>query len=368
MWLNYRANQEHIAAVEVQKLIDDSNKALDNTKRLAPTDRDAAREAAQNAMASAQKARDRDPKNQAANKAYNDAADWLDQFNGVAVLFTISSFATFSDEGAKPARIVTHYPDVFILDKGTQRIYRYAVTETVPSATPVGTDGIILKAGDKVDNRTVAQLIDMTWIESGRLVALERSGVFMQYDPARLQWSARSATDAAAWTRVNLAASYGTNLYLADAPLNQILKYVANNEGWWTSAVTYFMPGVNPDLSNLVDMTLDENVWLLRDNGSILRYMSGRPNDLQLRDLDKPLSQPVAIFTSDRIGNLYIADAGNQRVVQVDKTTGRFVRQFKPSAQNRDVFKSLKTLTVDEANRKFYFINGNQARLATIPQ
>jgi hypothetical protein len=68
------------------------------------------------------------------------------------------------------------------------------------------------------------------------------------------------------------------------------------------------------------------------------------------------------------MSSIYIADAGNQRIVQIDKTSGKFQRQFKPRGQDRDAFKSLKTLTVDEANKKFFFINGSQAYLATIPQ
>jgi len=58
----------------------------------------------------------------------------------------------------------------------------------------------------------------------------------------------------------------------------------------------------------------------------------GKRHDLAFSGLDVPVKSPTAVFTSDKINNIYIADAGNQRVVQMDKTTGKFSRQFKPAA------------------------------------
>jgi hypothetical protein len=167
-----------------------------------------------------------------------------------------------------------------------------------------------------------------------------------------------------------MAAPYANNLYLVDAPRNQILKYVAPSaEVAWSSAVTYFAPGVTPpDLSAVIDLAIDGDVWLVRQDGTVSRYNQGRPNDITFAGLDSPIVKPLAIFTSERISNLYVIDAGNQRVVQLDKATGRFARQFKPHSQARDAFKSLQALTVDEANRRFFFVSDGKAYIATIPQ
>ncbi len=366
-WISYHADQQRLAALETQRLVQESTNALENAKRLATSDPAAARASAQKALTLAQQARARDPHHQAARTAYYQAEDWLEQFSGVAILYTIHAFATLSDD-AQPPRLAAHASDVFILDRGAQRVYRYTISESEPGATPVGTDGVILKAGDRVDNRATTQFFDMVLLETGRLVVFDRSGLFLQYDVARSEWSARPATDATAWARATLAGCFTTNLYLADPTRNQIYRYTANNEGWWTSPVTYFMPDVNPDLSNLVDLTLDENVWLLRGDSSIFRYTRGRPSDWTVRDLDKPLVNPVAIVTSPQHIGLYIADAGNQRIVQIDKTNGKFARQFKPRSESREVFQSLQALAVDEASRRFYFVSGHRAYLATIPQ
>ena len=208
----------------------------------------------------------------------------------------------------------------------------------------------------------------MTWVEpGGRLIVIDKSGTFLEYDASKGKWNAFPARDADKWSRVTLLSNYAGNLYLVDQGRNQILKYVAA-EGAWTSAVTYFAPGVNVDLSGVSDMAIDGDVWLTRADGSLARFTQGKPNDLPIRDLDTPITKSVGVVTSEKINNVYVADAGNQRIIQIDKTSGKFQRQFKPRGQDRDAFNFLKTLAVDEQNKKFFFVNGNQIYLATIPQ
>lgn len=367
-WVNLRLEAQQIQIQQVNQSFQDANAWIEKGKSLSQTDKAAADEAFRQALSSARQAMEINPNHAGARSAFYQAQDLLDQLNGIAVLFSLPQFANYTDPQASPARIVSHYPDVFVLDRGTQRVYRYRVDEAGASAAPVAGDGVILKAGDKFDNRTVGELIDLIWVETGRLVAIDRSGAFWQYDPAKAGWSARVPIDASQWARVNLASSYLGNLYLLDPSRSQILKYVAPTEGAWSASVTYFAPGVTADLSKAVDLAIDSDVWVLRADGVILRFTAGKPADFAPRDLDLPLSKPAALFTNQTLLGLYVADAGNQRIVQLDKATGRFVRQFKPRGEARDTFNALKALAVDEANKKFFFINGNQAYLATLPQ
>ena len=369
MWANARAEQQREQARQNQQIIDQAIAAIEAGKNMAATDKNSATAAFKKAMDLAQQARVANPNNSQASTVYYQAEDALDTIGGISVLLFLPSFAKYSDPQSQLTRIVTHYPDVFVLDRGAQKIFHYLINDAGSAATPTPADGIILKKGDPVGDRTTGELIDMFWVDvGGKLVVIDKSGAFLQYDTMRPTWVARPAIDATNWQRITLACSYAGNLYLADAGRNQILRYTAPTEGAWTSFTTYFAPGVAADLTNVVDIAIDGDVWLLRGDGSIMRYTSGRPNDLQIRDLETPFVKPVALFTSKDMASIYIADAGNQRIVQIDKTSGRFQRQFKPRGQDRDVFKSLKTLTVDEANKKFFFINGNQAYLATIPQ
>ncbi len=372
MFFSYRAETQRKQESDVAAFLESSKAALKNAKQLAPTDKPAAKEAAQSALNAALAAQNLRPTNSQVNTAFNDAADFLDSLNGITALQFVPSFATFADANAKLTRIVTRGNDIFILDRGTQRIYRYTINDTGTTITPTpAPDGMILKSGDTIGGRTVGELIELVALESGKVVALDRAGTFLLYDPAKdppkSGWSAKLATDPAAWARVNLAASYVGNLYLVDAPRNQILKYVALTEAAWTSSVTFFAPNTAPDLSNVVDLAIDGDVWLLRNDNSIVRSSGGKSNDFTIKELDQPLGKTIGIYTTPQMSALYLADAGNQRIAQVDKTTAKFTRQLKPSTQNRDTFKSLKAFTVDTQNNRLFFINGNQAYMANIP-
>jgi hypothetical protein len=373
MWFNAKQEQQRARAAQVTQLITQANTSIDTGKTLVSSDKNAARAAFQKAIALTGQARAIDPTNKSITSVTYSAQDELDKLNGISVLLFLPSFATYSDPLAKPARIVAHYPDIFVLDRGTSRVYHYIVNDAGPSVTPTPGDGIILRSGDTATDKsgadhTVGDLIDLTWVDpGGRLIAVDQTGAFLEYDPSKNKWTAYPAGDSSKWSRVILATNYAGNLYLVDQGQNQILKYVAA-DGAWTSSVTYFAPGVNVDLTGVTDIAIDGDVWLSRADGSIMRFTAGKLVAFNIDGLDTPISNAVAVYTSEKINNLYIADAGNQRIVQVDKTTGRFARQFKPRGQDHDAFSSLKALAVDEQNKKFFFINGNQAYLATIPQ
>ncbi len=378
MWFVYRAEQRTAHERKLAQLTTTITQEMENAKRLAPTDRAGARTAAQNAVTSAEQLRALTPNDARASQLYYQARDLLDTLNGVAVLNAAPLLITFADPKTKATRVIVRTPDLFILDRGAQRVYRYQLNDLGAGATPTPADGVILKPGDRIEKRyddraetrTVGELFDLFWVDAGRLVALDRTGVFYQYDPGRGTWVWRAVSDPAAWARATMGVTYANNLYLLDASRPQILRYVtaAADIAAWSAATTYFAPGVPPpDLTTVIDAAIDGDVWLLRDNGSLLRYNQGKPNELVLSGIEVPITKPSALFTSEKVSNLYIADAGNQRLVQIDKTTGKFARQFKPSAQDRDVFKALQTFTVDEPNKRFFFVNDNKVYAATIP-
>lgn len=362
-WVWARAEQQRLTTIEVDRLVGETTKSLERAEQLAPTDRNAARQAAQQAFDTATQARVKRPNDPRTSKTLYAAQDWLDRLNGIAIV-NAQEFLTLTDTPAVSARIAANYPSVFVLDRVAGRIYRYQVSDAGTSPALNSEGGVILKAGEKVGDRTVGALIDIAIVDSRRLVALDRNGNFLQYELERATWSARPAIDAAAWSRVNLAASFAGNVYLIDAPNNQILKYVPNSEGWWSAATTFFMPGANPNMSNVVDLTIERDIWLLRSTGGVLQCNATRCNELAMRDLETPISKAVAAFAPEGLAPLYLADAGNQRIVQIDKAAGRFARQFKASAFTPEVFKSLKTLTAD--GERLYFISENKVYLAKI--
>ncbi len=366
-WISYRSDVTRLHAVQIDQLTVQANAALEAGKNSSRGgDKPAARTAFEKAKSLAQQMQAINPNHPASRKIAFDAQDQLDSLNGIAVLSSVTRFATLSGQ-ANRVRMIVHWPDLFVLDRETQRVYRFVANEAGSNAAPISSDGVILKTGDKIGERSVGELIDIFWMDTGRLVALDRSSAFLQYDPAKSAWALRPASDSAQWARVSMAASYAGNVYLLDPSKSQIWKYAPTETGW-SPGVAYLAPGVNVDLSSALDMAIDGDVWVLRGDASLWRLASGRLADFVLRDLETPLAKPTGLTTAQAMVGLYIVDAGNQRIVQFDKATGRNVRQLRPGSESRDAFAALKTVAVDEANRKLVFVNGNQAYLATIPQ
>jgi DNA-binding beta-propeller fold protein YncE len=83
--------------------------------------------------------------------------------------------------------------------------------------------------------------------------------------------------------------------------------------------------------------------------------------------LDKPLNRATAIYTApdDVAQYIYVADAGNKRVVQLNKD-GRFVRQFKPRDEESVDLNTLRSIFVDELGGKLYLLNDGGLYVANI--
>ncbi len=118
-----------------------------------------------------------------------------------------------------------------------------------------------------------------------------------------------------------------------------------------TTKATYFADGVNPDLSNVVYLTIDGSIWVLFSDGSITKYTKGKQDSLTVSGLDKPLSGPTQIVTTVDFDNVYILDKGNGRVV-VLKKDGSFVAQYAS-----DTMHTTTAMDISEKDKKIYLLS-----------
>ena len=115
-------------------------------------------------------------------------------------------------------------------------------------------------------------------------------------------------------------------------------------------------------------MTIDGAIFVLFSDGRINKYLGGQPADFALTGLDVPLNNPVAIYTApdEEVQYLYVADAGNHRIVQLEKD-GTFVRQFQPRAGEAVSFASLQDIYVDEIGGRLFVLDSNNLYLGKMP-
>lgn len=295
----------------------------------------------------------------------------LDKMNNVVKLYWVGALQKYDDPGNNPSRVIVRGIDVYVLDKGTDRVYKYLLNEVGDGLQDLDVDPVLLRKGDQRGDIVVSDLVDMVWMPAGsgrqtsNLLVLESGGSLLEYDPA-FGLGVLPVGGKDQWRYPQLIGSYFGNFYLLDSQSNQIFKYLPTADGGYSNPPEPWFR-IDVDLAGVVDMAIDGSIYLLYADGRILKFMGGELAPFEQTELDEPLRGPTAIFTSpdEETKFLYVADAGNRRIVQFSKE-GQFIRQFK--AAEAGVFDQLKSLHVDEIGSKFYVLSGNTLYMANIPE
>jgi len=144
------------------------------------------------------------------------------------------------------------------------------------------------------------------------------------------------------------ADAYNSRLYLLNNKNNQIYRY--NKSGLsFTGAYAWIQENIN--LENAVDMSIDGHIYVLKNNGEVLKLLRGNKIDFSLEKIDPPLENPIKIYVSKELKYVYILEKINNRLIIYDKT-GQFLLQYKSDKLN-----DMKDFTVNEANRIIYLLN-----------
>jgi len=85
------------------------------------------------------------------------------------------------------------------------------------------------------------------------------------------------------------------------------------------------------EFQNVKDMAISISIYLLTEQGKIVRYTSGVKEDFEILGLEKPLENPRALKTKWDFENMYVVDKGNNRVVVLTKE-GEFVKEIVSNA------------------------------------
>jgi DNA-binding beta-propeller fold protein YncE len=111
-------------------------------------------------------------------------------------------------------------------------------------------------------------------------------------------------------------------------------------------------------------MAIDGNVYILHDDGTIYKYLTGELQSFDTSGVPEGFSQPVslAVDADGDSGRVYVADTGNKRVVVLEPD-GTFCAQF----HTEEAFDELEALAVDETTGRFYVFSGGRLYVAPLP-
>ena len=302
----------------------------------------------------------------------------LDSVDGIERLYHFWRLTPLDELATSPtdgSRIVIHDIDVYLLNRGSDRIYRFLLNAAGDALQDADTATPLLAKGDKLGGIEIGDLVDIAWMEEtgsrkeAGFVALERNGSLISYDPQQglgLLPVANSDT----WLKPQAIGGYMGNLYVLDPLLGRIFKYEPVNDAYTNPPGDYVNPGTYVDLTGAVDMAIDGHVYVLFADGQISKLYEGDTVPLSVQGLPTPMKSPSALCASgdpenDVEGYLYIADSGNERIVQLSKE-GRYIRQFRENAEE-GYLSNLQGLYVDEGSQRMFLVSNGALWLARIP-
>lgn len=155
------------------------------------------------------------------------------------------------------------------------------------------------------------------------------------------------------WGEIADLCTFGGNLYLLDKE-GMIWKYSASEEGFGTKR-RWLTSGEQTRFFDVVSMAIDGAIWVLKSDGTILKYVQGVQNAFGIAGLDKPFSDPAALYTDSEQEHLYLLDQGNSRVVVLAKSGEYEVSYFWQQG-----LEEVDNLVVSEEKGKIWLLGGSK--------
>ena len=147
---------------------------------------------------------------------------------------------------------------------------------------------------------------------------------------------------------------YNSRLYVLRPSINEINRYQKIMDGFgkeqsWTQ-------NEDVDVSRGLSLTIDGSIYILQEDGQIIKLYEGKRANFNLSEIRPKLSLKKAgkIFTNDELDNLYLLDEDTQRIIILDKT-GELIQQF--TSNN---FNELKDFAVSDKEDKIWVLNGSK--------
>jgi len=162
------------------------------------------------------------------------------------------------------------------------------------------------------DNETV---IDGVWDDDNdALIFLTKTNKVITYSNGQFQFM---DTEDGQFHNANAVASYNGRMYLLDNGEKQIWRYNKKRESY-SAAESYITEGEFG--SNFVDLAIDGFIYVVTDDGSLIRFDRGVPTELTISKapLDA-IETPTKIYTELDLNRIFILEATKNRVIMLDK-------------------------------------------------
>ncbi|MHB9031612.1 MAG: hypothetical protein ACYC6L_01055 [Anaerolineae bacterium] len=304
----------------------------------------------------------------------------LDIINNVSRLYRMTKLVDIDDPTMSLAtsRLQLAGNNLFVLNRGSSKVYHLVLDESGDQLQPVTEDSLIIQPGQQLGGVEINRIVDIVWMDAdvfvrrSQLFALDRSGSLVVYDPETgpQGMALMPVGNSDSWLGPQTVAKYEGNLYILDPLQSRILKYVPVDGAYTLPPSDYLDPLLGIDLTGVVDMAIDGNIYVLYVDGRILKFLEGVQQPFTMDGLPTEMSTPLAMcvtggLTDEDPGYVYVADPGSGRILQFAKT-GSYIRQFMTNPDS-DTLYNLQAFYIDESTGRLFIVADNAVWLTTLP-
>lgn len=283
---------------------------------------------------------------------------------------------TFSDIIMPPATAVVTNPILldamrylYVLDgdKTNTRLYRIL--------RDGGTPQIYLSPNEPVGSSVVGPLRASLW-RTDQVVAIDQApSGFGYYFRNGNVWNYSKLGSSEIWSVRDrlIIKEYDSNIYIWGALPNEVLKFRSgsydNTPEYWLDPAS--LSGV--DINGVVDMAVNGEIYLLKPNGNVLIFSQGRlVSEIKPEAINPPITAASRFFMTDDGsggGSIFLIEKQNERIIQMDKNTGKVIQQTKTRPDSNLRLNQLDGIAVvsDGAQSTLYLVNGGQIIRADLP-
>jgi hypothetical protein len=218
---------------------------------------------------------------------------------------------------------------------------------------------VILTQGDQIGGVTVGTLADLAWLplipgfeDRPNLLITDRNNNVFRYDQRVEGATLMTLADRNTWGSIGQVQTYNGRVYIADEAKGTILRY--NPGAFEEPGVPWFAAGIPINLTGLVSLEIDGDIWLLFSNGAILRFREGEQLPFSPENSVGLAEEPTDMYvTRQESAYIYLVDAGQDRILVYDKS-GAYVGQL--TAPEDDLLRGLSSIYIDEVGGKMYIL------------
>jgi hypothetical protein len=277
--------------------------------------------------------------------------------------------ATFGPD-ASPQRVLVIDQDVYVMDAGRGEMLKYRLDANGETLADAGQ--VVLREGDVVNGVVVGPLVDVAWQspipgyeDKASLLLLDGNNRVFRYNSIDGS-TLISFGDPVPWQGASELEVFSDRLYVADEPINQIYRYAP---GTYADPPTpWFQPTTQVRLAGVEAMRIDGDIWLLFNDGKVVRYHAGEQVPFSLDDSVALPTDPVDLYISQSVNDpsLYLADAAEERILFFNKDSGDFAGQFQ-AAEGRPL-RGLRSIFIDEVRGTLFILTNEALYVQRLPR